>query len=341
MGQLFEGKQEYLYRYKEDEINPVKTGQYATRPTDTQITDIANIAPNFMVHNGIWNAKQGRSCKIALGAKKCTELIKLELIPSTISSNICLDTTIGNRSAIISAFYSAAALIQRVFADEMDIVPEELEITEVRVDPTTNIPVIYLNDSLVNGSGFVNILVSPYVDDSGNRYNTMLEFIFNRIVNFQGTFMKSIKVHAPSCHTSCVKCLQTFYNAGYHHVLDWRLGVDIIKLMLDKGYDMGYASGLITPYADLKAVIDLAGNNTAAAHNNVVYDPTTMELTDLGVRKKILHPLWRNPGSDLNTFELLRIGYHSDSLLSLVSSVTTSRPTSSSGFATTTDSAIF
>ena len=341
MGQLFEGKQEYLYRYKEDEINPVKTGQYATCPTDTQITDIANIAPNFMVHNGIWNAKQGRSCKIALGAKKCTELIKLELIPSTISSNICLDTTIGNRSAIISAFYSAAALIQRVFADEMDIVPEELEITEVRVDPTTNIPVIYLNDSLVNGSGFVNILVSPYVDDSGNRYNTMLEFIFNRIVNFQGTFMKSIKVHAPSCHTSCVKCLQTFYNAGYHHVLDWRLGVDIIKLMLDKGYDMGYASGLITPYADLKAVIDLAGNNTAAAHNGVVYDPTTMEVTDLEVTKKILHPLWRNPGSDLNTFELLRIGYHSDSLLSLVSSVTTSRPTSSSGFATTTDSAIF
>lgn len=338
MGQLFEGQQEYLY--KKEEINPVNTGQYARRPTDAQINDIANIAPNFMVHNGIYNAKQGKSCKIALGAKKCTELIKLELIPNTISSNLCLDTTVGDRSAIISAFYSAAALVQRVFADEMDIVPEELEITEVKVDPVTNIPVIYLNDSLVNGSGFVNMLVSPYVDDSGNHYDTMLEFIFNRIVNFQGSFMNSIKAHASSCHTSCVKCLQTFYNAGYHHVLDWRLGVDIIKLMLDSGYDMGYSSGLTTPYADLKDVIDLAGKNTAAAHNGVVYDPITMELTDLGVPKKIMHPLWRNSGSNLNTFELLRVGYHRDSLLTLIPLVTPAPSPAPSGFATTTDSVI-
>ena len=92
--------------------------------------------------------------------------------------------------------------------------------------------------------------------------------------------MTSIKAHGSSCYTSCVKCLQTFYNAGYHHVLDWRLGVDIIKLMLDTSYDMGFASGLITPYADLKDVIDLAGTNTASAHNGVTYNSTTMELTE-------------------------------------------------------------
>jgi len=334
MGRLFEGQQEF--RHATDEVTPA-TG----RLTQAEIDDIAHIAPNFMdIHHGIKNAEKGSSCKIALGAKKCTELIKLELNPHTIPSNLCLDTSVGYRPAIIAAFYSAATLIQRVFADEMDIVPEELEITEVRVDPTTNIPVIYLNDSLVNGSGFVNMLVSPFVDDTGNSFNTMLEYIFNRIVNFQGTFMQSIKNHATSCHTSCVKCLQTFYNAGYHHVLDWRLGVDIIKLMLDTGYDIGYASGLSTPYADLKAVIDQAGKNTAAAHNDVSYDPTTMELTDSGIVKKIIHPLWKNSGTDLNTFELFRVGYNSGPLLNLLSPTPVSTSPTPSGYASTTGSVI-
>lgn len=339
MGRLFEGTQEY--RHANGEVDPVKTGAHAPNPTATVINDIAHIAPNFMINNhGVYNARQGDSCKIALGAKKCTELIKLELNPQTISSNLCLDTTIGNRPAIIAAFYSAAALIQRVFADEMDIVPEELEITEVRVDPITNIPVIYLNDSLVNGSGFVNMLVSSYVDATGTPYTTMLEYIFNRIVNFQGTFMASIKAHASSCHTSCVKCLQTFYNAGYHHVLDWRLGVDIINLMLDTSYDMGFASGLTTPYADLKDVIDLAGTNTASAHNGVSYNSTMMELTDSGIVKKIIHPLWRNSGTDLNTFDLFRIGYESDPLTSLFPAPPVSSSPGSPTYATTTGSVI-
>lgn len=339
MGQLFEGQQEF--RHAVDEITPAKTGTRVSPPTASQYDEIAHIAPNFMdIHQGIRNSKQGNSCKIALGAKKCTELIKLEMNPKTISSNLCLDTTVGYRPAIIAAFYSAAVLIQRVFADEMDIVPEELEITEVRVDPSTNIPVIYLNDSLVNGSGFVNMLVSPYVDDAGVTFNTMLEYIFNRIVNFNGTFMNSIKNHASSCHTSCVKCLQTFYNAGYHHILDWRLGVDIIKLMLDTNYEMGYASGLDTPYADLKALIDQAGINTAAAHNGVSYNPTTMELTDNGIVKRIIHPLWRNTGAEVNTFELFRVGYNSSPLLNLISPVPTPATNSSAGYATTTGSVI-
>ena len=343
MGRLFEGRQEF--RHAEDEVTPAKTGRHVPMPTSTQSDAIAQIAPNFMdIHHGIRQARQGNSCKIALGAKKCTELIKLELNPDTISSNLCLDTSIGYRPAIIAAFYSAATLIQRVFADEMDIVPEELEITEVRVDPTTNIPVIYLNDSLVNGSGFVNMLVSPYVDDTGNSFNTMMEYIFNRIVNFQGTFMQSIKNHAKSCHTSCVKCLQTFYNAGYHHVLDWRLGVDIIKLMLDASYDMGYPSGyasdLSTPYDDLKAVIDQAGKNTAAAHNGVSYDPETMKLTDNGNEKRIIHPLWKNSGTDLNTFELFRVGYNSDPLSNLLSPTPVSTSHTPSGYASTTGSVI-
>lgn len=337
-GQLFEGQQEY--RHGRSEIDPAKIGPKVPNPTLVETNKIAHIAPNFMdIHHGIHNGTQGHSCKIALGAKKCTELLKLELDPRNISSNLCLDTTIGNRPAIIAAFYSAATLIQRVFADEMDIVPEELEITEVRVDPTTNIPVIYLNDSLVNGSGFVNLLVSPYVDDAGTYYSTMLEYIFTRIVNLQGTFMNSIKTHASSCHTSCVKCLQTFYNSGYHHVLDWRLGVDVIQLMLNTGYDMGYASGLITPYGDLKDVIDQAGNNTAASHIGVSYNPTTMEITDSGIVMKIIHPLWKNSGKDLNTFELFRVGYYGGSLLPLIPQTPVVAPTPS-GYATTTGSVI-
>ena len=35
-----------------------------------------------------------------------------------------------------------------------------------------------------------------------------------KILNFEGPFMQSIKDHQKDCLTSCTKCLNTFYNSG-------------------------------------------------------------------------------------------------------------------------------
>ena len=41
------------------------------------------------------------------------------------------------------------------------------------------------------------------------------------------------------CDSSCYKCLQRFSNQHYHGLLDWRLGLDFIKAMLDHRYACG------------------------------------------------------------------------------------------------------
>lgn len=309
---LFEGTQQYSHA--KAEIDPVKWNpRRNNKLTETIKKSIANLTPNFIkVRESIPDATLGDrgTMKIALGANKCTELMKLAV--AKINPEICLNTNDGNRPAIIAAFYSAASLIQRVFADEMDIVPEELEIAEIKVG-ADGVPAIYLNDALVNGSGYVNMLVSKYVDSNGTEWDTMLKYIMNRIVNFEGAFMQSIKNHQDNCQTACVKCLQTFYNAGYHHVLDWRLGVDLIKLMLDSGYTMGQDS-FDTPYGDLESVIDIAGQSAAGADNQVVYNSSekTLSYTSHQIEHivHVVHPLWTKDDSESQDFfTILRKGF--------------------------------
>lgn len=318
-GDLFEGTRQYSHR-ETGEIDPVKWNPHkpkANKLDQTVMDKLASKAPNFMIGNGIFDATSGETLKIALGAQKCTELIRLAV--SGVNDRVCLDTNVGNRPAIIAAFYSAAALIQRVFADEMDIVPEELEITEIKIG-AGGVPAIYLNDALVNGSGYVNMLVSEYVDYAKNKWNTMLEYIMNKIINFEGTFMQSIKNHQDHCQTACVKCLQTFYNAGYHHVLDWRLGIDVIKLMLDPSYSMGLGD-YKTPYGDLESMIDTAGKNAAAADIQVTYDSNNKTLNTRTHTVQIVHPLWaNNSGATQDFFTILRKGFTKPSALALPSS---------------------
>lgn len=308
-GELFEGTRQYR-RVKNGEIDPVKwdhrQSSDANKLNPAEMDDIASQAPNFIIGKGIYGATSGETLKIALGAPKCTELMRLTI--SDVNTRVCLDTTVGNRPAIIAAFYSAAALIQRVFADEMDIVPEELEITEIKIG-ADGIPSIYLNDALVNGSGYVNMLVSTYVDSNGEQWGTMLEYIMNRIINFEGTFMQSIKSHQDHCQTACVKCLHTFYNAGYHHVLDWRLGVDLIKLMLDPNYTMGY-NDFTTPYGDLESIIDIAGQGADEADSQVTYDQGAKTISNMGHTIKVVHPLWNSVGEESQDFfTMLRKGF--------------------------------
>ena len=175
---------------------------------------------------------------IALGSKKITEMIKLELKTYPSVLNLSLET--GNRSAIRAAFYSAAFLLQRALADKLDVQPDEIEICE-KIDDKFEYPSLYLSDALPNGAGIVSYL---YQDGK-------LEELIRSIVSFDSfdanktskekSFMQSIisDEHRCNCLTACQKCMLTYSNRGFHHILDWRLGVGLLRLMLNENYDFG------------------------------------------------------------------------------------------------------
>lgn len=257
--------------------------------------------PNFIHRDylGKFQETDGTDIDIALGAKKVTDILCLSLEPSLIPQCLNLNCQTGNKSAIVAAFYSAASLIQRVFAEDIDIDPNEIEISEVKIDGN-GLPSLYMNDKAPNGAGFVSMLCSPSPTGKLKLIEIMEDIVSP---NPSSPFMQSIRSHAQGCKTSCPKCLNTYYNRGLHHVLDWRLGMDVIKLMLDMNYMMGYNNLADTPYGDLATVLNELGNRVANANpgrltytSNDSKDWKTGYFTSGGRGgakvEHLVHPLW-------------------------------------------------
>lgn len=229
---------------------------------------------------------------IALGSKKITEMIKLELKSYPSVLNLSLET--GNRSAIRAAFYSAAFLLQRALADKLDVQPDEIEICE-KIDDKYEYPSLYLSDALPNGAGIVSYL---YQDGK-------LEELIRSIISFDSfdsnktskekSFMQSVisEEHRCNCLTACQKCLLTYSNRGFHHVLDWRLGVGLLRLMLDENYDFGFDASQRNNYEEMTdfghIVHECARKYNLSADANGEY----YWIDKNGLCTLFYHPLWK------------------------------------------------
>ena len=299
---------------------------FSKQITPTNEAQVVGSSPNFMVEGfykkDYWCTDNNPE-RIAIGAKKITDILCLSLDISKIPQVINLNCLTGNRSAIIAAFYSAATLIQRTFADEIDIQPEEIEISEVKIDPTSGMPSIYLNDKAANGAGFISLLCKTDPITGVLKLQSIMEDIVSP--NPKSKFIRAVLSHKDECATACPKCLDTFYNRGIHHVLDWRLGMDIIKLMIDETYEMGYSDLSSTPYGDLAKIMNELGERVEHAHpaGNIVYTQndlhdwhsgyfTTMER-GVSFVEHLVHPLWNVSNQESidgcraqNSFELQR-----------------------------------
>ncbi len=249
------------------------------------------VTPNFM-DKRYWHGNNANFWRghIALGAKKATEMLAIRVneIPQGISLN-ANDAEAG--SAVKAAFYSAAFLLQRVLADKLDVQPNEIEIAELKLD-INGLPTLFLSDTLVNGSGLTEYLANN------------LEAIINEIVNNEHPFVKSItaEAHRSACKTACPKCLNTYDNSGYHHILDWRLGIGLLRLLITPDYQFGLDGHLNYPelqgfVEDMETVCQTRQkvvNEQCFFHKDSRY-PYMQETGDFGeapTNKMPIHPLW-------------------------------------------------
>lgn len=305
MGDYFNGSSQYCYIQGGKTTDPeFVDGDY----NDNWKDNLLSHAPNFMIKD-VYNyreiiLKKGDNIEIALGAKKVTELLSLSVVENGIVSDY-VDLRINDDNAwktpaIKAAFYSAATLIQRVFAAEEDIQPDELEISELKVLPTGR-PVIYLSDRLENGSGYVGMLCKK--DDGGKtRLQKIMEEIVTDDPRLRHPFIQAILDHHDKCSTSCQECLNTFSNQGLHHILDWRLGMDLIKYMLDPTYKMGLDSLDSVVYSDLATLMDSQRKIINETENIILLQGTRNVFTKKYVTPgipggqmaqwTIVHPLW-------------------------------------------------
>ncbi|MCF7824821.1 MAG: DEAD/DEAH box helicase [Candidatus Marinimicrobia bacterium] len=250
---------------------------------------------------------EGNQESIALASNKNTEIFRLR--PLSIPDGIYLNMFDSDRksfSGMRSAFYSAAFLLQRVLADKLDVDPTEIEIADVRRHKLPDgkyTAEIILIDELPNGSGFVRYLFEN------------MEEIISECINEQskGTYLGNIHsdAHLKSCKDACYDCLKVFKNMNYHGLLDWRLGISLIRTLNDVNYLAG-ADGDFNSFIELRDwQIDAMrlGRSFAESFDFILLEedfPSLPVITNQPGNHYIIvvHPFWNCHKHDSGELEL-------------------------------------
>jgi len=200
-------------------------------------------------------------------------------------------------NGVRSGYYSAAFLLQRILADKLDVDPTEIEIADIsmkELEDGRRIAEIILTDELPNGSGFVRYL-----------YNN-LAIILSESINPRKANSYLGKIHSQThqgkCDDACYDCLKVFRNMNYHSLLDWRLGLSILRVMNDSTFVCG-ADGNFN-FIELQNWLDFAkqlrdsfffsfySNSNTAVRTEV----NGLPIIKMGNRQRnvvmIIHPFW-------------------------------------------------
>lgn len=160
----------------------------------------------------------------------------------------------GGGSMLLSSAFRAGALsacfliVNYASRQLLDIDPEEIEVLEPRVQRFSDgrvLPVLQMADQLVNGSGLCDRLAQSGLTGEPIVLEVMREIVGNRAQSPLAELMAS--THRERCFQGCYRCLHRYGNQPYHGLLDWRLGLDVIQLMLDPSFVAGLEGGFLAP----------------------------------------------------------------------------------------------
>jgi hypothetical protein len=113
------------------------------------------------------------------------------------------------------------------------------------ITPQTKKAEIFFVEQLENGAGYCNYL-------SGRKYKDvpLKAIIMPLIENGKIYNFLSSNNHQEDCTSSCYDCIRDYSNQNVHHLLDWRLGLDLARLSNDSkaiiDFSVSYWSKYIT-----------------------------------------------------------------------------------------------
>jgi DEAD/DEAH box helicase domain-containing protein len=182
-----------------------------------------------------------------------------------------------------AALYSLGFLLRRAAAVQLDIDERELKVgLRVTQDATAQIiGQIFISDSLENGAGYSSYFGIP------TEAENLLRFVAGQTSPaFYGPLVA--QAHAGICQTSCPDCLRDFSNLSYHNILDWRLGLDLVRLALDSNAQIDFSA----PYwQGLDATVAALYFGAMTGWQRLTYNG--LEAGRRGNQVEIItHPLW-------------------------------------------------
>lgn len=166
----------------------------------------------------------GNCYRIALLSKRKTDIL-LVTVNQWQRGLSASPTTVEGRAA----WYSFAFWLQVGAAALLDIDPQELQVgMRSLLDQQDNMIIGqgFLCDQLENGAGYCRFLAQP------QQFHRLLAEADVSCVNSLANKWLQSK-HADECDTSCNLCLQDYRNLPYHPLLDWKLALDMARLISD------------------------------------------------------------------------------------------------------------
>ena len=234
---------------------------------------------------------------IKLATHKVTNVVRIE--PSTKICGIKLNPfqtikegdkikTDPAAHGVRAAYYSLAFIIQRAIAAEIDVDPEEIEVAEISKS-LDGLGRISLGDNQQNGSGFVSHL-----------YENFDKYVENILDGKSSFFQRMLDSdHKKRCKEACYECLQVYRNMHFHGLLDWRLGMALLRLMTNPEYKAGADENFDFPEINdwLEYAIMLRDSlvesmpRCSIVHNSIL---PCVKFSKGGNDKYIfvIHPLW-------------------------------------------------
>lgn len=235
-----------------------------------------------------WIADEAQgNVRVALVAPKTTDVMRIS--PLRAAAGLNLNPAAETR--VRAAYYSAATLLVRAAALELDIDSEEIEIASIHggaISSQSALGEIMLADHLANGAGFVEWIAA--------NWSALLDGIVNRTGRFAA---KSLPC---SCRSGCYKCLLSYRNRPLHALLDWRLGFDLLSVFKDSSYSCGLDPNATSPSLadwneharDLRDKICEAFPGNAEAIDGLPVPAFLIPAEE--ILYVVVHPLWSIDG---------------------------------------------
>lgn len=200
-----------------------------------------------------------------------------------------LDVDMPSTKRAIASF---AEFCRMAISTYLDIDPTELRIGRqlYRLEECSS-ELIFIADALENGAGYVNRMSEK------NHFSTALTQYYQSV---QPKWES--KEHA-GCDQSCPDCLRSYGNRMEHHLLDWRLALDLceVALGLDLRIDrwLSDSSNIAQKFIDTCEMLDLRADFEVAPCG---------ELLAIVINKKhafvLSHPLWHFKEGLFNDLQL-------------------------------------
>ncbi len=202
------------------------------RIEQTRVMDgifVENSLINGSLRTDRWlNSPPGNlTSEIALYSELITDVL-LATIRKAMPETIRLGVDAGFRDfSVKAAWESLAELIGKEITLVEDIEANEISVGKKYVPFTDSVGreiggwAVFVSDNLDNGAGYAS------------SYSNSLKFaeLLNGIkTNFSGFLIEDD--HARSCSSSCYHCLRNYFNRQNHKNLDWRLGLDMVEMLL-------------------------------------------------------------------------------------------------------------